>query len=399
MMDEARNTERHGTLSGTKLGKRAMNFVSGGTDIEPDFEDYEEINSPVARSPSPVTSEASEVILFGGRNRPQRNLDLDQNSKKGSSSAFPARPLDLDSDEVDEAILADYIQNMDSDTAGDTGSKTPEPLHTDRTPEPINNSEQSLGVLDLQELNITRTITTILSQRKSSSGLDYQVVYDNQSYETAVWISSDSMENLAPSAYTYFDELGNSESSSMDSEAQAAQDLADAFDNAMFEDDVIRDKQSRMTDEQIAKRLAKQEELGLDSMEVMMFNGEEDLQDVQYLRQEARRYGSRKFQPIDAYDGFDPTVRPTKKGKQRPKFDLSDSEMENEMLMAWDNDRAKKKMRKQEREALRAQGLLGKGDMKAKYPNGMTVDQILSELRTFLKSDRETYVSSSILCH
>ncbi|KAH9236198.1 hypothetical protein K456DRAFT_1771233 [Colletotrichum gloeosporioides 23] len=97
---------------------------------------------------------------------------------------------------------------------------------------------------------------------------------------------------------------------------------------------------------------------------------------------------------IDGFDFMDwdrPALK-RKKGKgaknRIPVFDISDSELEEKMLAAWKNDRAKKAERKRERQALRAQGLLGKNvnpeDLRVKYPHGMGLDQIADELRTFL---------------
>ncbi|KAK2747822.1 r3h and g-patch domain-containing protein [Colletotrichum kahawae] len=97
---------------------------------------------------------------------------------------------------------------------------------------------------------------------------------------------------------------------------------------------------------------------------------------------------------IDDFDFMDwdrPALK-RKKGKgaknRIPVFDISDSELEEKMQAAWKNDRAKKAERKRERQALRAQGLLGKNanpeDVRVKYPHGMGLDQIADELRTFL---------------
>ncbi|KAF3796987.1 Protein SQS1, partial [Colletotrichum gloeosporioides] len=97
---------------------------------------------------------------------------------------------------------------------------------------------------------------------------------------------------------------------------------------------------------------------------------------------------------IDDFDFMDwdrPALK-RKKGKgtknRIPVFDISDSELEEKMQAAWKNDRAKKAERKRERQALRAQGLLGKNvnpeDLRVKYPHGMGLDQIADELRTFL---------------
>lgn len=95
-----------------------------------------------------------------------------------------------------------------------------------------------------------------------------------------------------------------------------------------------------------------------------------------------------------------PSLKP-KKGKgakgRVPLFDVSDSELEGKMQAAWKNDRLKKAERKKQRQALRAQGLLGKhanpDDLRVKYPNGMGLDEIADELRTFLLGSQTTYVT------
>lgn len=104
----------------------------------------------------------------------------------------------------------------------------------------------------------------------------------------------------------------------------------------------------------------------------------------------------------DPFYGFDimdfnrPSLRNKTKGKQRA-FDLSlsDSELELELERAWRNDREKKKTRKQKREELRAEGLLGRNangpDLRAKYSNGFNVDDLKSEMRNFLLSSKDRY--------
>ncbi|GAQ04890.1 protein SQS1 [Aspergillus lentulus] len=103
----------------------------------------------------------------------------------------------------------------------------------------------------------------------------------------------------------------------------------------------------------------------------------------------------------DPFYGFDimdfnrPSLRNKTKGKQRA-FDLSlsDSELELQLERAWRNDREKKKTRKQKREELRAGGLLGRNanapDLRAKYSSGFDVDDLRSEMRSFLLSSKES---------
>jgi hypothetical protein len=64
------------------------------------------------------------------------------------------------------------------------------------------------------------------------------------------------------------------------------------------------------------------------------------------------------------------------------------------MAMAWDKDRLRKRERKEEREMLRAQGLLGKKDtkpeLKNKYKEGMGIDAVKDEIKNFLMNDNTT---------
>lgn len=102
----------------------------------------------------------------------------------------------------------------------------------------------------------------------------------------------------------------------------------------------------------------------------------------------------------DPYYGFDimdfdrPSLKKKSKGKKTPPdFMVSDSELEMELRSVWMNDREKKKNRKQKREELRSSGLLGrsteKPDLRSKYADGMSFDDMKSEIRTFLLSSKD----------
>ncbi|KAL4994451.1 hypothetical protein BDV10DRAFT_151958 [Aspergillus recurvatus] len=71
-----------------------------------------------------------------------------------------------------------------------------------------------------------------------------------------------------------------------------------------------------------------------------------------------------------------------------------DSELEDELINAWNNDRLKKKSKKREREELRAQGLLGRRkndpDLKVKYADGINIEDLKSEIRLFLLSPKNS---------
>lgn len=83
-----------------------------------------------------------------------------------------------------------------------------------------------------------------------------------------------------------------------------------------------------------------------------------------------------------------------KKAKKHKPTDLilSDSELELGLEKAWQNDREKKKVRKQKREELRSQGLLGRGskkpDLRTKYSDGMDLHDFKLETKRFLLSSK-----------
>ncbi|RAH48375.1 putative R3H and G-patch domain protein [Aspergillus brunneoviolaceus CBS 621.78] len=106
---------------------------------------------------------------------------------------------------------------------------------------------------------------------------------------------------------------------------------------------------------------------------------------------------------LDPYYGFDIMDFNRPSLKQKPKrtgrgFNayLPDSDLEAELLSAWETDRAKKKSRKQQREQLRSEGLLGRRngepDLRVKYAKGMDSTELKMEIRLFLLSTKHSLV-------
>ncbi|KAL9584840.1 MAG: hypothetical protein Q9212_001872 [Teloschistes hypoglaucus] len=219
-----------------------------------------------------------------------------------------------------------------------------------------------------------------------------------------------------------------------DDETRLVADLQEDFEKCRDELDLLERRREKMTDEQIARLLSKQEELGLGSSELLLFDGDDieagddcaqvpNFQGTALLsdfsaaspRQTTGR-NKRKQQlrhripsammfaeglDQDSYGGFDvmdrerPSLRKTPKGRRSaPTFELSDTELEASLQVAWDKDRSKKKLRKKEREELRAQGRLGRPsqtDVKAKYREGLSLEQVKFELMDFMASSRQRY--------
>lgn len=156
---------------------------------------------------------------------------------------------------------------------------------------------------------------------------------------------------------------------------------------------------------------------------------EKDTDDIDLLEEMAVQYSTRKKKSTpttnqsflsasafadalesDPYYGFDimdfdrPSLRNKTKGTKPPALEdlvLSDSDLDFHIQEAWQNDRKKKKTKKKEREQLRSQGLLGRNpddaDLKAKYAKGMNMEDLVTELRTFLLSPKTRLVPWGLL--
>lgn len=364
--------------------------------------------------------------------------------------------------QLEEELLADYIANIDDsddlrsiDTKPEMKGRDDDVVDVDEWQDETGESaterqidamlEGALGwsapdLQDLDELStsdeLLEAIEHILSKRERASGIQYLVVWKGYSVDDARWIPLTSLkmpgaeeqirlfeaeENLVgqyPASFGTSDE-------SFDEEEQLAMDLDEDLEDLEDEEDLSERRKARMTDEQIARLLSKQEELGLGSAELMLFDGVEgkqgDVEDIPEalrasttvshlrVRVKKKKQSPRGFPSAtvfadvldqDSYNGFDimdherPSLRKRPKGRRGVQpFELSGTDLETSLQSAREQDRSKKKMRKQEREELRAQGLLGKKgklDMKAKYAEGMSLDEIKGEIRDFLIISNET---------
>ena len=279
-------------------------------------------------------------------------------------------------------------------------------------------------------------VERVLSGRQRPSGVQYLVVGQGHKVDDARWLSRAALDIPgADEKVQKFEEeqaeierlLGESDSSekSMSLDEQLALDVQEHMEDLEDEKDLVDRRKARLTDEQIARLLSKQEELGLGSDDLRLFDGggfdggdeveaqldgmwDEVVQSQDQTKSKRKKQGRPSFPSAtalagvldrDPYNGFDvmdqdrPSLRRKPKGRRTNlPMELSDSELELQMHMAWENDRSKKKKRKQEREELRAQGLLGKKgkpDLKAKYTEGMSMVEVKSEIKDFLLSSME----------
>ncbi|KXT16028.1 hypothetical protein AC579_7139 [Pseudocercospora musae] len=311
---------------------------------------------------------------------------------------------------MSEAAYDDYMQNLmaqleDEDDAGDGSEK--DGLFSD-----LRANAALAGpsiVVDGREI-------------EEDEFLDKNMGDDDEENESD-WASYDSDE----------DEL-SSDSNAMESSDLEAELEYTEREQWEDEEDIRQRRIDRMTDEQIARLLAKQQELGIDGDDLIIDDGvyesilEDGLGDVVAARAGLshvtnltsgnrgmrRRGGDKKFNfpnasaladSVEQYgeSGFDimdferPSLRPTKKGqkgKLPPALEyLSDEELKETLAESWDADRKSKRAKKIERQELRRQGLLGsagrkgKADLDARYPLGMTMRNVHDEIRDFLEGD------------
>jgi hypothetical protein len=125
---------------------------------------------------------------------------------------------------------------------------------------------------------------------------------------------------------------------------------------------------------------------------------EDDLELIDMVRAKGSLFVEETFDPeeqrvYDIQDWERPSLRRRKKGAKGKLslINVSDDEMAALMEETFDNDRLKKAQRKKEREELRAKGLLAKSaepdDLRVKYPTGITLEQVIDEMRIFLAGD------------
>ncbi|KAL9114151.1 MAG: hypothetical protein Q9227_001923 [Pyrenula ochraceoflavens] len=338
--------------------------------------------------------------------------------------------------EEEDAIFQDYIDNLRnqiSETEGDIDK----PMQIRR------HSWTSADLQDFEDLPTSdeemNEIECVLSRRERDGGVQYLVYASKQSPDEARWIPVSRLQHATTQLQAFdatehekLQEMGENESTDgSTSDEQTFNDLLDDIESEEDEQKAMRDRSARMTDSQIARALAKQEELGLPADEILIYDGtlddedsesdddvELDLEDREFRRHRnvSQRPSRSKAQqgrlsdgfpsatafadaleqdPYGAFDVMDferPSLKRKPKGRHaRLDLDgLEDEDLMAQIQEAWENDREKKKAKKQERQRLRELGLLGQKDgrvdMAAKYPHGMQRHHIKAEIKVFLLS-------------
>lgn len=298
-----------------------------------------QINGVVPNPPTPQLSTKTSLQTREKRTKFQRS------QSRGGKKAASEFIKDEDTDNEEDGILADYIANMAANGKDDF---------------------------------IARQLNSFNSRRDLGG--------DNFTFDLG---SGD--ENDLPAV----ENLSNEED-----EELSGSGLSDAEDDEHLKE-IGDDMDADMDDETLARLLGKQEELGIGGEDLILADSLAFIRAGQKSKRSRRSNGQASASAVaDAFDDLDLAdwVQPVprkRRSKQPPNFNVSDSETERALKTAWSHDRERKKIRKMEREALRAQGLLGKNsasspdDLRVKYPMGFKLEDFKTELALFLVGSGE----------
>lgn len=280
-------------------------------------------------------------------------------------------------------------------------------------------------------------VNQIIRHRQRQTGVQYLVIANGREASDAKWVYDTVLiSESARSEIKIYEEIrrmnieqngieedfdDDEDDSEDDSEEEALQDLIDNIESEDDENARIMKYTSRMTDEQIARALAKQEEMGLGSDELMIFDGDvangtetpddafglgDDFIPFSLSKHTSNRGRSKRNKkqrdsfpsaeafadaldqdPYGVFDIMDferPSLRPKKKGRKSDyPFDLEgleDDDLRDQLVDTWTKDREKKAERKRQREEARLMANLDAAD--AGDP-----EIIKARLRQFLVQD------------
>ncbi|EEH40071.1 hypothetical protein PAAG_08920 [Paracoccidioides lutzii Pb01] len=392
---------------------------------------------PVVSEPAaPSDNESDPIIIHtlypalcnNPANQPEF-ISLGGNQKRSHARNQRKPNSQWNSDESE--VLADYIANM----TGDHSSEEGEDKEEDAGVRGINAQSQthhdrraSWSSADLENLNdlsssdeLPDEVSCVFSMRERNQGIQYLLVGVGESTDEARWIGREllTMPGAAESIKRFEEKVASIESSQeMDSDSSSSNEMGEEDKVEEFEPHTT-EQQLDMTDEQMARLLQTQGSFGLGTNDLLLYDENDAVDGFEKATRSQFSYTSVSKLTVrrnraghfpsasalanaleeDPYGGIDAMAfdRPRLKNKLKGRrhahqqdFGLSDSDMARELHLAWENDRKKKKTKRQEREEQRSGGLLGTGpgkvDLKAKYPHGMTLDNVKDEIRNFLAS-------------
>lgn len=449
MQQEARNTETHGrSWSDSNLRHKAVLFVSAGS-LEPTKEEDEQIKSdsdPEEPTPDEAEGQAGESDSLFFLDSTKQEIDTGL-----PDPVIQTKQSDSDDSSEDEVVFTGrrktakpVIVETHQTEIEKFVHNTPSPLQTAQGPVPVPR-EPSPPVVQVEHTH-TESLPespTWPPKQQIDPIADYIANIDKDYYEELTGMKLDSDDDIGVEKAAT--QLDLSTASPAGSKRRSSRSL-DAGQNAPS-DNITTPVDGGILNylRRLRKLLTFTSSTGLAQMQIdtehdsisasseddeddedLVFSDSDDdaIEDFILLEDLAKGYsksgkkGTRSGKPAfpsasafadaleaDPYFGFDimdferPSLRNKPKGKHAiPELELSDSEFEIELQQAWQNDRTKKKLRKKEREELRAQGMLGRKagnpDLKVKYSKEMNMEEFMTELRSFLLSSKNRYDSN-----
>ncbi|KIW28363.1 uncharacterized protein PV07_08033 [Cladophialophora immunda] len=435
-------------------------------------------SSPAAIGLTTRDSSSSGLDKFKNILPPPRNQAFDRRGR------LRGRPESLQKREEEEAIINDYIANLAVDDDSDE-DEIPESKHSVkagrrtehfrffdgateqkvhlRPQKPSKSVRESTDVnqaidwnsSDLQDFDDFSTtdeeiveVSHVLRYRIRPTGPQYLVSPLGKDSNDPRWVPHGKLTSAsAVDEIRIFEEIrrmriqefigdsGDPESSDAD---ELLDDLDDDMESENEENDRILERTARMTDEQIARALAKQEELGMGGDELLLFDGQvveddevnndddddnddNDDDDDEFAAGDgfipfsskkhiSSRVKSKKNRrerdtfpsatafadaldqdPYGAFDIMDfdrPSLRPKKKGRKSDlpfELGVEDEELAERLRSTWNKDREKKAARKRERLEEREAALLEASERNHPVAIKAEIRQFLIEEVTTLK--------------
>lgn len=442
------------------LGPNAL-VLSDPVEIDDDVD-----RRPIAKEDFAFLSDESPTAIkapqtpsaYNPKKQAMRTINLSNSGSSKSTRKLKSTRTQTNSER--NAIYADYIAHIedpDVERTDKNGELSPrqldivetsgwedEPNGFDAGSQAESNTSYSEAwdAVDLQDFDerstsneILGNVKKVVSKRDRASGLQYLVVFEGHTIDEARWLHFAALADVdAQQKIRDFEiqhlksghEWDDGDSGVSDDGLQIAKDVQEETDDLLDNQDLLDRQRERMTDEQLARLLSKQEEFGIGSEDLVLFNAHETSNrrvnwnavagsrgnqkpNKSHARKEAKKRSQGDFadaslladvldqDPDNAFELMNmerPSLKKKSKGRRgRMPLEVSDSELEQSLQAAWENDRSKKKQRKIEREQLRAQGLLGKKsrvDMNAKYAHGIAMSQVNEEIKEFLLSTNDT---------
>ena len=345
-----------------------------------------------------------------------------------------------------DAAIADYAENAESNgplmecspqipvhqlTSIDVNEGSTNTSLSTSIAEPTTLQCDEVDLVNFRDLSTSDEATgspsRVILKKERGSTTQYPVVWEGKNVDDASWIPLSQLTSCRAQEATLsyeqtvvVDAITPEQSSTEDSsdiEQLVMKDVARDMQDIVDHDERFNRAVERTTDDEIARMLSKQEELGLGSNKLVLFNnldfeavsntltskmgrGGRQSNVVFHERSTPLKFlGSDEAQSMivaDQYGEFDImdfgrlSLQRKSKGRKDAAPQASDEELNTAIQKSWKNDRAKKKLRKDARDEARLRGLLGKkhgADTRSESQEAITASQIKAEIKSFLLSD------------